>query len=258
MDKNLLKKGAWFVILLNMTIPSFSQKRDSTIVVGHFGGAVTVTNNGISFIPNFTLGKPAAIFDLSVGKGKLSFEPQFRFALEGKPWSFIFWWRYKLLNTGKFLISVGGHPSVTFKTKTFMVDGVPSETLVANRYLGGELSPSYLLAKYSSIGFNIFYGHGLGKDEIRNTYMISLRSSFSNIRLSHQLFMRFNPQFYFLKMADMDGVYFSSSFTLAKRNFPLSVSSVINKPIRTNIVGGKNFLWNISLSYTFNKEYVEK
>jgi len=38
----------------------------------------------------FTLGKPAAIFDLSVGNERLAFEPQFRFSLEGKPWSFIF------------------------------------------------------------------------------------------------------------------------------------------------------------------------
>ncbi len=88
------KKG-WFItrnalllfVLLNLTYVSFSQNNDSTKVVSHFGGAITVTNKGISTIPNFTLGKPAAIFDMSMGKRKLSFEPQFRFALEGKPWT---------------------------------------------------------------------------------------------------------------------------------------------------------------------------
>ena len=82
-------KNISLFVLLSLTYVSFSQKNDSTNVPGHFGGAVTVTNNGISFIPNFSLGKPAAIFDLSIGR-RLSFEPQFRFALEGKPWSFLF------------------------------------------------------------------------------------------------------------------------------------------------------------------------
>lgn len=85
------------ICFLNLTYISFSQKNDSTIVAGHFGGAVTITNKGISIVPNLTLGKPAVIFDLSVGKRKLSFEPSLRFALEGKPWSFLFWWRYKLV-----------------------------------------------------------------------------------------------------------------------------------------------------------------
>ena len=75
---------------------------------------MTVTNNGISFIPSFNLGKPAAIFDLTMGGKKLSFEPQFRFALEGKPWSILFWWRYKLLNTDKFQIGLGAHPALSF------------------------------------------------------------------------------------------------------------------------------------------------
>jgi hypothetical protein len=51
----------------------------------HIGGALTVTNNGISLLPTFSLGKPAAIFDLTVGGEKLSFDPQFRFAWMASP-----------------------------------------------------------------------------------------------------------------------------------------------------------------------------
>jgi hypothetical protein len=59
-------------------------------------------------------------------------------------------------------------------------------------------------------------------------------------------------------MDEKDGVYFSASLTLAKRNFPLSVSSIINTPFQTDIPANDNFLWNVSLIYFFNKEYVEK
>ena len=48
MQKN---SGLLFVGFLLPTQFCFSQNSDSTKVVSHFGGAVTVTNNGISFIP---------------------------------------------------------------------------------------------------------------------------------------------------------------------------------------------------------------
>ncbi len=90
-SKGLYKKAVVFVVFLLLTHFSFSQTIDSTKSIGYFGGAVSVTNNGISLVPTFSLGKPAVIFDMVVGKRKLSFEPQLRFALDGKPWSFLFW-----------------------------------------------------------------------------------------------------------------------------------------------------------------------
>jgi len=70
--------------------------------------------------------------------------------------------------------------------------------------------------------------------------------------------MRFNPQIYYLKMDENDGFYFNSTLTLAKRNFPLSVSTLINNTIQTEIPVGENFIWNVSLIYTFNKKYIER
>jgi hypothetical protein len=128
-----------------------------------------------------------------------------------------------LLNTNKFLIKIGAHPAIII-----------------------------------SIGMYYLYGHCIEKDIIQNTQYLGLRCHFSNIRLSDQFFMRFNPQIYYLKMDEDDGFYFNATLTLTRRNFPLSVSSLINKTIQTEIPVGENFLWNISLIYSFNKEYVEK
>ena len=251
-------KAILLFVFLNFTYSSFSQKTDSTKLLRHIGGAVTVTNNGISFIPNFTLGKPAAIFDLSVGGKKLSFEPQFRFALEGKPWSFIFWWRYKLFQDDKFQVTMGAHPAFLFKTSTFLIDSIPIEKIVAERYLAGELSSNYLLAKNISIGLYYLYGHGIEIDAIRNTHFLALRSNFSDMKLTKHFFLRFNPQFYYLKMDENDGFYFSSTLTLARRNFPLSISALINQTIQSEIPADKDFVWNVSLIYSFNEEYIEK
>ncbi|MDP9229082.1 MAG: hypothetical protein M3O67_00250, partial [Bacteroidota bacterium] len=128
MQKNT---GLLVFVFLLLAHFSFSQKTDSTKNIFHFKGAVTVTNKGISFIPTFSLGKPAAIFDLSMGKRKLFFEPQLRFSLEGKPWSFLFWWRYKLVTDKKFALTLGAHPAMNFKTESFTVNGVPKTGTVA-------------------------------------------------------------------------------------------------------------------------------
>ncbi|MCX6302690.1 MAG: hypothetical protein NTW82_10950 [Bacteroidia bacterium] len=258
MLKNFIKKSLLLLIIISLSHLVFSQTADSTKVPGYFGGAVTITNKGISMVPNLSLGKPAAIFDLSMGKRKLSFEPSLRFALEGKPWSFLFWWRYKLLQTDKFRINLGAHPALSFKTYSFLIDGVTEEHMVVRRYLAGELAPSYFLNKDISIGTYLLYSYGIEKELTKNNTMISVRGSFSNIRISDQLYMRFNAQVYYLNMDNIDGSYINSTLTFARRNFPVSVSAMINQPIKTNIAAGNEFLWNVSLTYSFNKEYLEK
>jgi len=245
-------------VLINLAYVSFSQQTDSTKVTSHFGGAVTITNKGISLIPNLTLGKPAAIFDLSVGKKRISFEPQFRFALEGKPWTFIFWWRYKIVEREKFRMNIGAHPAFAFKTIIFPYDTVPQEIIRVQRYLAGEIVPTYSLTKNISVGLYYLPSIGLQDDGIKYTNYLGFRFYFSNIRLSDKIYMRFNPQIYYLKMDSNDGIYANATLFLAKRNFPLSVSALVNSTIHTNIPVGEDFIWNISLIYSFNKDYIEK
>src|SRR4051812_24834633 len=84
--KNGIIKLLLVVVFSSLARISFSQKTDSTKKLNHFLAAVNVTNNGIAFVPAFSLGKPAVVFDVSAGR-RLSFDPQFRFALDGKPWN---------------------------------------------------------------------------------------------------------------------------------------------------------------------------
>jgi hypothetical protein len=86
MQKNTILPG----VCLLLVRFSFSQTTDSTKKEFFLKGAVTFTNKGISFVPAFSLGKPAVIFDLSMGKSKLFFEPELRVSLKGKPWSYLF------------------------------------------------------------------------------------------------------------------------------------------------------------------------
>lgn len=247
-----------FIVLSGITQAAFSQRNDSTRSVNHLGGVVTVTNNGISLLPTFSLGKPAVMFDMNVGNRRLTFEPQFRFSLKGKPWNFLFWWRYKLLHTGKFRLQVGAHPAIAFRKVPVTVNGDVSETTVAQRYLAGEFSPSYFITKNFSVGLYYLHAHGFAESSTSNTHFITVNSSLSNIRLSEQFSLRFSPQAFYLRMDEKSGYYVTSTLALAKRNFPLSLQSILNKTIRSNIPARNDFVWNVSLIYSFNREYVSR
>ena len=213
-------------------------------------GAISVTNKGISTVPSFTLGKPAAIFDVSIARGRSSFEPQFRFGLDGKPWSFLFWGRYRLLEGEKLSVSIGAHPALSFRTIPVTSNGVSRDVITARRYLATELAPTYALTRSISVGAYHLYSYGVERDVAKHTNFLAARGSLTNVRLSEQLSMRFDPQLYYLRTDDLDGYYVYAAATLAKRDLPLSLSTVVNRPLRSNVVGGGDFLWNVSARYS--------
>ena len=235
----------------------YAQKNDSIIAkINRFGGAVTIQSKGISTIPNLTLGKPAAVFDMKMGR-KLTFEPQFRFALDGKPWAMVFWWRYKVLTGNKFTMDVRANHSLSFKTISDTSSGTSQEIIRTTRYLAGALVPNYHINKYIDIGVYLFYTYGIEKYITRNTYMVSLRPGISNIPITKNITARLVPEVYYLKMDDKDGVYLNTTLLISKKNFPLSVSALLNKRLKSNIPSEYDLLWNVGLIYTFNKEYME-
>ena len=244
-------------LIISLPYTVSAQKNDSTLVkINSFGGAVTIQSKGISTIPNLTLGKPAMVFDMSVGR-KLTFEPQFRFSLEGKPWAMVFWWRYNVLTRKKFSLNIRANHSLSFKTISDTSSGTSQEIIRTTSYLAGAISPNFQANKYIGIGMYFFYTRGIEKYITRNTYMLSFRPSISNIPITKNIAARFGPEIYYLKMDDKDGMYLNTTFLISKKNFPLSVSALINKPLKSNIPSEYDFLWNVGLIYAFNKEYSE-
>lgn len=243
-----------FLLLLVLPLGIWAQKTDSTATPLRFGGAVTVTNNGISFIPTFTLGKPAVVFDMTLGR-KLSFDPQFRFSMEGKPWSFVLWVRYKLVQNRKFFMNIGGHPSFVFKTATVVENGVTKDILSSQRYLAGEIAPNYIINKHLTVGVYYLTSFGLKETPTKHTHFFTVNGTLSRVALTHDLALRFSPLAYYLKMDDNDGVYYSASLAVSSQKVPLSVQYMFNTPIHSTIAGGQDFVSNISLIYSFSKNY---
>lgn len=234
---------------------AMAQHNDSTKTAIGFKGSVSLTNNGFSFIPSFTLGKPAAIVNLAVGGKKFSFEPELRFSLEGKPWSFIFIWRYKLINTSKFQFTVGTHlPAIAFRTVSTEVNGVVSSAITAQRFLPVEAAPTYKLGKNANIGLYYLYARGIEADATLHTHFVALRGNVAQIPLPGQLRLRLNPQAFYLKTDAKDGYYTAMFLALSKDKFPISLSAMMNRAIRKSIAGD-DFTWNVSLVYSFDTQW---
>jgi len=246
------------ILLVGLSLTLYSQEKDSTIAkISSFTGAVTIQSKGISTIPNLTLGKPAAVFDMKLGR-KLTFEPQFRFALDGKPWAMVFWWRYYATFSNKFKVTFHTNYSFSFKPITYYTSsGTTQDVIRTTRYLVGALSPNYQFNKYIGVGLYLFYNRGIEAYIARNTYMASFRPSFSNIPITKNIAARIVPEIYYLKIDDKDGVYLNATLLISKKSFPLSVSALINKPINSDIPSEYDLLWNVGLTYTFSKNYRE-
>lgn len=258
--RSLSKSIRIMILLISITgtiVKVQAQEKDQTKETFHFNGSVNFTNNGMSFIPAFSLGKPATIFDLSIGK-RLSFDPQFRFSMKERPWSFLFWWRYHLVRSKKFIMNVGMHPSFAFKTLNYEVNGIPKQTQVYDRYLAGELTPTFVINKHFSIGSYILFSKGLDPGAIKYTEFLTINSNISNIKLIGDIHYSMSPQFYFLNMGGKKGYYFSSMFLLNHTKYPISIGSLVNKSISTAIASKKSLVWNIQLIYSFHKNFIEK
>ena len=246
-----IRAGLPWLILLQLASQSAAQE-NSAKLIDRFSGQLSVTNNGISLIPSFSLGDPAAILDLSMGRGKFSFEPEMRFALDGKPWSFIFWFRYSALKTKKFSFRIGAHPALNFKTIEIAADdGSTREIISTRRFLAGELSSGYSIGRDTSIGLYYLYARGFEEEVTRNTHFVRFNGSLA-IHLTERLSLGIVPQVYYLKADDRDGFYTAAFLTLARRDLPLSLSAIFSRAIETDVIPNEGLVWNVSLVYSFH------
>jgi hypothetical protein len=256
-SSNVRKRTIILLLCLVLAIHSIAQNSDSAKKVYHFSGNALVTNNGISFIPTFSLGKPAMIVTLSMGDNRLSFEPEFRFSLEGKPWAILLWGRYKVVQNDKFTFTAGSHLGLSYNYPNVIINGVATDITQVKRYLATEFVPNYFFNKNLSVGMYYLYSHGLDIGTTNNTHFITLNSNISHIPFIKDLYFNFRPQVYYLKMDSQDGYFTSATLSLLKNKCPFSIAAIFNQKINTNIVT-KDFVWNVSLNYSFNHNYTRK
>lgn len=248
--KNLIKAGLLLFVFATLSQAAFSQDYKSSTDGINLSGSLSITNDGIAVVPALSLGEPAGILGFSAGN-RFRFEPEFKFSLEGIPWSFNFWSRYDVIKTDKFQFTAGMPVFISFTSLPAVVNEVNNETIVARRFVGGELNANYSVGKSFNVGSYYLFSHSFDPTVPDNSHYVSVYSTVSNISLFSDLYLNIRPQTYYLWIDDRDGFYVASGFILGMRGFPLSISSIVNKKLESNIIGSKDLLWNISLNYSF-------
>lgn len=247
--KRNLQTALLAILFLCFTDAGFSQGGSTDKL--DVSGTISVMNDGISTVPSLALGKPAMIYNLSVGK-RFRFEPELRFSMEGKPWSFLFWFRYDVVQNDKFSFRIGAHPAYSFRTVPALINNSEQseDVIEARRFLAGDLNTSYAVNERFNIGGYYLAAHGFEPSVPDQTHFLSFYSSIPNVSLFSDLYLNLRPQLYYLRIDEIDGFYAATNIALGVREFPVTVSSTINKVIDTEIEN-TDPLWNISLNYSF-------
>lgn len=228
----------------------FAQKADSVKKTEPLQASanIQITNNGVSLFPNLMLGKPATIINLTVGKKHIFFEPELRWRLNGEPWSYIFWLRYRPKRTEHFSWYVGGHPSYVVRPSQVTINGKTENRWISQRYLAAEFVPVWHQSPKFSLGLHLLASKGLDSYAIKKSTYVSIQPRFPNIGISKNYYLGFFPQVFHLTLDNKKGVYYSQMLSFNRKKLPVYVSSIFTYKIKSTIAGD-NVVWNVGLNY---------
>ena len=166
----------------------------------------------------------------------------------------MFWLRYKLLEYNKFKLGIGAHSSFLFITTPTIINEVSNDVITTKQFVASEIVPTFVINKKVSIGLYYLYARGI-TDENKYSNFISANGYFTFNNIISNYNLKFVPQVYYLNLDKVDGFFTTSTLTIYKRKTPFSISSTFNKKIKSSITS-KDFLWNVSLTYSFGGKYV--
>lgn len=249
-SKLILRIALLFFLYCHFSSPLVAQNKDSLKVHEPLKATanVNINSKGISLFPNLTYGKPAVILTGSVGKKNIYFEPELRWGLNGKPWSYIFWFRYKYKKSEHFGFNVGAHPSYVMRKDSFSINGKNELRYTAQRYFAAEIIPTYYFSRKFALGVQYLYSKGLDPYATQNSHFLSLQPKFPFINVGKNYYFSFYPQIFHLKLDAKEGTYVSESLFLNWKDHPLSISSIFTYKIKSTI-SGNDIVWNIGLNY---------
>ncbi len=241
-------KSLFTVLFLNVSFLLFGQT-DSTKRSWEVHGFIMVTNNGISPVPAFSLGKPALMSALNVKKGGFTFSPEFNFGSDGKPWVLNQWFRYQF-DKGKMTYRMGINHSLFFGREKLLRGTTLVEVAKLNQYTALEAGLTYKLSAKNSLGLTYWRSYGLDFGSVKTGNFLSLSGNFSQIPLSKSLFLHLRPNvFYLYNAIPFEGLFVSTIATVSHKKYPFSLFVQGVQPIWAKPSAKQN--WNYGLNYIF-------
>ena len=225
---------------------------DSTRYKPEVSGVITLTSNGISQIPAYSLDKPAISGFFYLKLKRFSYEPDINYGVDGRPWGMGNSFMYLVVDKKKLKFKSGLALGLAFSYPEVLQGGQMVKINKSERYLIAKLIPTYLISKKTSLSLIYWNAHNLEQASINAINFLSAVLSISNISLSEKMYCSISPQIFYLNVDGEDGVFFSPIAALGIKKFPLYLSSQINTTLLTNMSSDPGFKWNLALNYNFS------
>lgn len=213
-----------------------------------FSGTISMNTNGIAPVPAFTYGKPVVSANLSVVKNRFSYDPQFSYGFDLRPWIMDNWFHYKLMDRPKFEMRTGLNISMFFSE----YESPDADIWQGQRYTTFELAEIFKVTETSTISFLTWYDYGL-EDGTISGYFLNLVGDKSDIRLGNHFLAAINFQtFYVDYTGKNDGLFIAPMVSCASVDVPFYIFFQGIQPIITNISPSPEFQWNLGIGFSFD------
>lgn len=226
-----------------------SETTDSTKSKLKAGATFSLNSNGISSVPAFSLGKPALMASVFVGKGWFSYDPTLAYSLDGHPWFIDNWFHAKLVNQPKFELRTGVNVS-TYCSKYVVPEMPGGELFGVERYFTFELATTFRFGHNTSLLTQYWNDRGQEDWSIKGHFISATGEKTDMAIGKHVLFAAALQLFYINYEGNNDGLFVAPRVAFSVRKFPVSVFSQVVQAITSNIDPFPGFNINVGIGYT--------
>jgi hypothetical protein len=190
-----------FMILATF-LPAVAWAQEETGKTVEVSGEVSCVNNGVAPVPSFSLGKPACVVFVTIGKGPWSYSFDYAADLHGRSWFLDNWAKYTFNHEGQTKFRVGVDVSVFFTPLTVVVNGGEEEEInEGQRYFAFEGALTHAFSE--KLSGEAMYWYSRGSEEKR-----TVRGHFLNLSMTYKTGrLRLTPSVFGISFTDSQGVF---------------------------------------------------
>ncbi len=210
-------------------------------------GNIQFTNNGVSPVPIFSLGKPAILGSAVIRKGKFYFNPEFNLGIDAKPWTIFSRVGYYLLEKKKLTIGI------TVNTNWYFQENKPiinNQEYQVQQYYSFEFNGEYRPRENQRFIFSYWRSDRLSKAGVLFEDFVNLAYCFDKIKFGDKNIINTKPSFFYLEdYGWLKGFFTAQTTTYQRENWKGNIFLTTSWPVSNML--GTGFIWNTGINIPF-------